>query len=181
MKPIVLRTARLVLDQPTPADADITTEYCQDPLFEKYLTIPWPYVRDDAVGFFVDVVPRSWERETEFTWAIRLDGEFVGMIGFRPHRSDIGFWLGAPFRGNGYMPEAVGGVLDWVFSKGYDSVEWECFLGNEPSAAVARKSGFTFTGEAPSLIPRRDGGHPPAWHGVLHAVDSREPKPGWPT
>jgi hypothetical protein len=38
--PVELRTARLVLDQLGPADAPLVTTYCQDPLFERYLTTP---------------------------------------------------------------------------------------------------------------------------------------------
>ena len=37
VRPVALRTARLVLDEPKPADADLVTAYCQDPLFERYL------------------------------------------------------------------------------------------------------------------------------------------------
>jgi RimJ/RimL family protein N-acetyltransferase len=181
MKPVVLRTSRLVLDQPTDDDVDLIAEYCTDPRFETYMVTPWPYTRDDAAHFALEYVPDAWTRSTEFTWAIRRDNEFVGMIGFRPHRTDIGFWLGAPSRGKGYMPEAVGGLLDWLFAEGYDGILWECFLGNEASAAVARKSGFTFTGQAPSDITARDGTHPAAWHAIIHAADSRDPKPGWPT
>jgi RimJ/RimL family protein N-acetyltransferase len=103
VKPVTLATPRLVLDQPTIDDVDLTTEYCQDPLFEKYLTVPWPYTRDDALGFFLDIVPGAWKRDTEYTWAVRAGGHFIGVIGYRPKGNDIGFWLGAPHRGHGYM------------------------------------------------------------------------------
>jgi hypothetical protein len=69
VKPVSLRTARLVLDQPTTHDVGLTTGYCQDPLFEKY--------------------------------TIRHEGEFLGVIGYRPITHDIGFWLGGPHRGFG--------------------------------------------------------------------------------
>ena len=51
MRPVTLRTARLTLDEPRLADAELVTEYCQDPLFERYLTTPWPYTRADADAF----------------------------------------------------------------------------------------------------------------------------------
>jgi RimJ/RimL family protein N-acetyltransferase len=180
MKPVTLTTERLVLDLPTADDIDLATEYCQDPLFEKYLTTPWPYVRDDAVGFFLDIVPGAWKRETEFTWAIRRDGEFLGVIGYRTVGRDIGFWLGAAHRGHGYMTEATNAVLDWLFDRGVDRVLWECVLGNEASVSVARKTGFTYTGEAPAHVLSRDGSAAPSWHGVITGADSREAKPGWP-
>ncbi len=180
MKPVALRTARLVLDQPTVDDVELTTEYCQDPLFKRFMVTPWPYTREDAVGFFVDYVPRAWERNREFSWALRYEGEFLGMIGFRPAGNDIGYWIGAPHREHGYMTEAVGAVLDWLFAQGFDDIEWECFVGNAASTGVARKTGFRFTGERESHITARDGSHPLALHAVLSATDSRKPKPGWP-
>ena len=71
MRPVGIRTARLVLDEPTLADADLVAEYCRDPLFERYLTTPWPYSRADAEAFLGVFVPESWASGTELTWAIR--------------------------------------------------------------------------------------------------------------
>lgn len=42
MHPVVLRTERLLLDAVLESDIDDIERYCQDPLFEEYLTIPWP-------------------------------------------------------------------------------------------------------------------------------------------
>jgi RimJ/RimL family protein N-acetyltransferase len=103
------------------------------------------------------------------------------MVGFRTAARDIGYWVGLPHRGQGYMPEAVAAVLDWVFQLDDGDVLWECVPGNAASAAVARKAGFRYTGEGPSLYSNRDRGHFEAWQGVLSKSDSREPKPGWPT
>jgi RimJ/RimL family protein N-acetyltransferase len=180
MKPATLVTERLVLDQPTLADVDLTTSYCQDPLFERFMVTPWPYTRADALGFFVDYVPLGWERDSEYSWALRHDGQFLGIIGFRPAGNDVGYWIGAPHRRHGYMTEALSGVLDWLFAQGFDDIQWECFVGNVASASVARKNGFAFTGQSESHVFARDGSQPPALHGVLSASDSREPKPGWP-
>jgi RimJ/RimL family protein N-acetyltransferase len=180
MKPVTLRTERLVLDQPTADDIGLVTEYCQDPLFERYVLTPWPYERKHAEEFVGTFVPDGWASDNEFTWAIRHDGELIGMIGMRAARRDIGFWMGRPHRGNGYMPEAVGAVLDWVFAQGDGDVTWECVPGNEASAAVARKSGFRYLGEATSLYAHRERGHLIAWHGEISASDARDEKPGWP-
>lgn len=181
MIPVTLRTHRLVLDQPTGADVDAITEYCQDPLFEAYLTTPWPYERGHAVQFVESYVPTGWADDTEYTWVLRADGTFVGVIGARSARDDVGFWLGAPFRRRGYMVEALGGVADWWFtSLGRDALRWECVVGNDASAATARATGFTYTGVAPAEVPKRDGSLPLAWHGILRCSDARTPKSGWP-
>jgi RimJ/RimL family protein N-acetyltransferase len=180
MKPVVLHTERLVLDQPTLDDADLVTVYCQDPVFETYMVTPWPYVRGDAEVFLGRLVPRWWDEESEFTWALRLDGELIGVIGYRTGGKDIGFWLGGPHRGRGYMPEAVSAVLDWVFTLTNDDVLWECFPGNVASAGVARKCGFRFQGVGKSIFTDRRGDHPTTWKATIAETDSREPKPGWP-
>jgi RimJ/RimL family protein N-acetyltransferase len=180
MKPVTLRSARLVLDQPTLADVDLVTEYCQDPIFEKFMLTPWPYGRSDAEKFVGTVIPLMWEDDTEYSWALRLGSEFLGLIGYRTKAHDIGYWLGAPHRGNGYMPEAVSTVADFAFGFSSRALFWECIPGNLASAAVAHKIGFSFLGEGTSLYPDRNGAEAVAWHGTLAPTDSREPKPGWP-
>lgn len=180
MKPVRLETSRLVLDQPTLDDVDLVTDYCRDPIFERYMVTPWPYRRSDAELFIGELVPRWWNEDSEYTWALRLDGELIGVIGYRTHGKDIGFWLGKPHRGEGYMTEAVAAVLDWIFERSDDDVLWECMPGNAASVAVARKNGFSFQGSGIAIFTNRDGDHPIAWKGTLGKIDSREPKSGWP-
>jgi Acetyltransferases, including N-acetylases of ribosomal proteins len=179
--PVALRTARLVLDAPGEADIPGIAEYCTDPLFERFLTTPWPYTRADAEYFVRRHAPTGWTDGSELTWAIRAGGRFAGMIGLRTPGHDVGFWMGAPHRGNGYLVEALGAVCDYAFDTlGWDHVRWEAFPGNVASAASARAAGFAYTGVAPSHQPTRDGEHPPGWHGILRAGDDRSRRPGWP-
>jgi len=184
VQPFTLRTPRLLLDELRADDAQAVYDYCQDPEFEKYLTIPWPYHLSDARYFITEYVPRGWASGEELSWGLRTPtGDLVGVVGLRSKlgRFDIGFWLGAQHRGHGYMPEAVRAVLDWAFSTGFaDEVSWECIAGNLASASVARKLGFTFGGVRPSVLPARDGSHPESWHALLRASDDRSLKPGWP-
>ena len=178
-------TSRLQLSPPTLDDVDAIARYCQDPLFERYLTTPWPYSRSDAVRF-VDLVAEWWREESEFTWGIRVapgsstGGDLLGMISWRP-RGDVGFWMGAEHRGHGYMVEALTAVADWVFTeRGVDEILWECVPGNVASARTARAAGFRYTGLAPAMVARRDGSFLDDWHGILLRDGGRDPKPGWP-
>ena len=100
MQPVELRTRRLRLTPPESRDIDLVTEYCQDPIFEAVMTLPWPYHRGDAQYFVEEHVPRGWADDTEYTWALRrsADGPLLGAIGWRAHLSMIGFWLGEPPR-----------------------------------------------------------------------------------
>jgi RimJ/RimL family protein N-acetyltransferase len=180
MRPATLTTERLVLDQPTLADVELIARYCSDPLFEHVMTTPWPYERKHAVHFVESYVPIGWEDDNEYTWAIRLGGDFVGMIGYRTELETIGFWLGEPHRGSGIMTEAATAAIEWVFGTGRSTVRWECVEGNVASTAVARKLGFSYTGAGPGAVAARTGEAPPSWHATLAATDSRDAKPGWP-
>lgn len=169
MIPVALRTPRLLLNQPTAADLDRIVEYCRDPVFETTMTLPWPYERRHAEFFVERVVPQGWTDDREYTWALRTGaGEpLLGVIGYRAEAHDVGYWLGAPHRGRGFMTEALTAVTDWLFGRGVRRITWECVVGNTASAAVARRAGFGYTGTGPSGVAFRDGSHPPAWHGEL--------------
>ena len=181
MEPVTLTTARLHLDQPTPADRDLIVEYCRDPLFERFMTLPWPYEPRNADFFIDELVPRGWVTDVEFTWALREEwgGPLLGVVGYRETTRDIGYWLGRPHRGQGFMTEAVIAATDWLFGRSREPIAWECVVGNVASVSVARKAGFRYTGEWPTSLPFRDGSTPLSWHGELHA-DDRSIKPGWP-
>lgn len=178
----VLRTARLVLDAPEPDDRERVIEYCRDPVFERFMVLPWPYQPEHADFFLQKLVPEGWAGGSEWTWALRESdgGPLLGVIGYRAELADLGYWLGAPHRGRGLMTEAVTAVLDHVFAAGVPLVNWECMVGNGASASVARKTGFTYTGTRPARIPTRDGTFPDAWHAQLRAAEPRAPQPGWP-
>jgi RimJ/RimL family protein N-acetyltransferase len=184
MTPFTLSVPGLLLDELRASDETAIVEYCKDPVFERFLTIPWPYRVGDAEYFVREYVPQGWADGSELTWALRgLDAAFLGVIGLRLPTSDLGFWLGAPHRGHGYMPAAVRLVTDWAFSTGFSGfteIHWQCIMGNTASLAVARKTGFTYTGVGPASTASRDGSHPQSWNGVLHRGDSATEKPGWP-
>ena len=188
MEPVTLGSspdsvARLRLDQLLPSDAERVHEYCQDPLFERYLHIPWPYRRSDADSFISGYAPGAWASDSEYVWAVRDagTGELLGVISLRLPSASIGYWLGAPHRGRGVIPEAQRLVIDWAFDNAVvDAISWQCLAGNIASARTARKAGFTFTGVGPAIQAHRDGTYPPSWHAVLRSTDAREPKAGWP-
>jgi RimJ/RimL family protein N-acetyltransferase len=194
VEPVTLRSERLVLSEPSLDDADRVVEYCQDPLFETYLSTPWPYHREDAEFFLSEVVSTGWELGREFIWALRQTegGPLLGVVGLHRRRAtepdslDVGYWLGAPHRGHGYMAEAVRTVVAWALDGGTPdairTVHWECAIGNVASARTARAAGFRFTGVGPSQVATRDGSHPPHWHGrrVPSDDDGTDPYLAWP-
>jgi RimJ/RimL family protein N-acetyltransferase len=185
MRPVDLTTSRLVLDQPRLEDADRITEYCNDETFERFMATPWPYELKDAVAFVQIFVHSGWAEAKDFNWAMRRDGEFLGMLGVRKLGDgvgNIGYWLGAPHRGHGYAPEAVDAVLDWVFGAdvGVERVHWEAVVGNTASLRIARSRGFRYTGEETKPVPARGGREETVWTAELARGARREPRGGWP-
>ncbi len=184
MEPVVLRTERLVLSAPTARDVDTITELCQDRgMVDMLAAVPWPYTRADAEHFVHRVVAPGWARGDELVWGIRESehGPHLGSIGWHASRGEIGYWMGAPSRGRGYMTEAAREVCRWVFAElGVERIGWEAYVGNVASARVARALGFRFDGTRESVVCERDGVRPAAWHGYLLASDDDAPQPGWP-
>ncbi len=60
-------------------------------------------------------------------------------------QAEIGYWLGKPFWGNGYMPEAVKALLKRAFETlGMEKVWCAYYDGNEKSKRVQEKCGFIY-------------------------------------
>ena len=110
---------------------------------------PYPYTISDARSWLEMVV--GHEPGTNF--AIDVAGEAVGGIGFtlQPdvgYRSaEIGYWLGEEFWGRGITTEALIAVSDYAFSR-FDLCRLyaHVFEGNDASARVLEKAGYTFEG-----------------------------------
>ena len=78
MQPVTLETERLVLDELRESDAQTMYEYCQDPDFERFLTIPWPYTLANARWFITEHAPVGWAEGSDLIWAIRdREGQFL--------------------------------------------------------------------------------------------------------
>ncbi|MCD2444123.1 GNAT family N-acetyltransferase [Agromyces sp. SYSU K20354] len=184
MMPVTLRTARLVLDLPVERDIELVTHYCQDPLFERFLTTPWPYTEQHARGFLTEYVPAAWESGSELTWALRTaeGGPLIGVISLRSERGELGFWLGAEHRGSAYMAEATNAVCEWALDgglRGLEVVVWRANEGNLASTMVARAAGFRRTTPVDSTVPGRDGAPLPGWCAERGAVVDADAYASW--
>ena len=185
MRPVTLRTERLVLRAPTSADVDAISEACQDPEIPRWTTVPSPYGRADAEDY-VRLVSEWWENGSQTVWAAYADGKLVASIGLHhivEHSTggdaELGYWVAAPARGRGYLTEAARAVIDWGFTElGLARITWRAVVGNIPSARSARTLGFRFEGTHRRFLtgPRgRDDG----WMAGLLRTDDRIPVP-WP-
>lgn len=124
------------------------------PWANKYLTTP------DAV----DSIARfkaMWDEGTAFTYAIyNHDNVLVGMIDWRPKKDwcgNIGYWLGTPYTGRGYMTAAVDTMVREFFKRGIHRAVIQCNPRNQPSAAVAKRAGFAYEGHMRQDRQKPDG------------------------
>ncbi|MGW3013931.1 GNAT family N-acetyltransferase [Streptomyces sp. NPDC001219] len=156
MKPVTLRTERLVLRPFAPSDAPALHAACQEPDIPRWTSVPSPYGVADAEKFAGTVAPESWRDDTGYHFAVvtREDGALVGATGLvhlrlrTPERqAELGYWTAKERRGRGYTVEAARAVLHWAFRDlGVERMEWRAEAGNEGSRAVARRLGFRMEG-----------------------------------
>jgi ribosomal-protein-alanine N-acetyltransferase len=65
----------------------------------------------------------------------------------------LGYWIGAPYAGQGYMTEAVRLMLDFATDHlALHRVEAACLPSNTPSIALLRRCGFTHEGFASAYL-----------------------------
>ena len=90
---------------------------------------------------------------TPMTYAVTIKGsdDAVGSIDFHPATRPesighvvLGYWLGEPYWGNGYIPEAGRAMLDTAFSLGAREIWVSHFADNHQSRRVIHKLGFAY-------------------------------------
>lgn len=147
----VLQTKRLKLRPLKAADAPAIARLIGNWNVIRWLTSPpWPYRLADAQWFVAD-------DGSSGSFCIEIDGAFAGIVGLT-NKLDLGYWLGQPFHGQGYMTEAARAVVDSHFSDHAERLMSGYIPGNETSAGVLKKCGFvnTETISVPSVPLGRD-------------------------
>ena len=77
-----------------------------------------------------------------------LGGINIGNIRYGVSQSaQIGYWMGAPHAGKGFMQDAIGALLSHAFGRmRLHRIEAACIPGNARSIRVLEKAGFTREG-----------------------------------
>lgn len=149
--PSRLATERLALRPLEMADARPMTPLADDPGVSRMTTaIPNPFPREAAEGFIARMQTADPTRHRAFA-VERHDGVFMGVLGLHPSdglATELGYWLGRPFWGAGYMTEAVTAALNWAReSWGRRALTSGHFADNPASGAVLVKTDFLYTGQ----------------------------------
>lgn len=147
-----IETERLVLRHWRDDDADTLFRYASDP--EIGPIAGWPV--HGSIGESRHVIADVFAGPE--VYAVTIKGrvpadEPVGSIGLLSgsasnldipdDQAEISYWIGHPFWGQGYIPEAVGAIIRHAFIDLELTVVW-CgwYEGNQKSQRVAEKTGF---------------------------------------
>lgn len=186
MDDCVLSDATVWLSRPVGADVDAIVACCRQPSIAEWTVVPAPYRRGDAEQFLREVVNPGWAARSP-TWALRSSatGPVIGMIGLSVGAhgavAEIGFWLDAAMRGRGLMTRSVRLVRDFGFAAdglGLTRIEWQAYVGNLASAAVARRAGFHYEGLLRRAGEQR-GMLRDSWIAARLNTDTGSADPGW--
>lgn len=154
--PVTLSDGAVVLRPWTSSDAAFMVEASRDPAIERY-NGPAPASEADAEAV-IERIQESWRAfeveghptGTAFAIVDTAVDQPVGMCGVDHWSStdvaQFGYWLAAGARGRGLATRAATLMTGWLFELGAARVFLTIESDNAPSAAVARRVGFTCQG-----------------------------------
>lgn len=147
-----LETARLLLRQETPEDAEAILAVFSDPAVTQFHDLDTFTTLKEAVG----VIERRAQRFADgrgIRWGIarKLDLVVIGSCGFRwdkpAHGAEIGYELASRFWREGIMTEALQAILQFGFEKmSLRFVAAEVMVDNIASKNLLKKLGFSSQG-----------------------------------
>lgn len=148
---MVLNTKRLVLRPWTKSDAKSLYEYAKDPDIGH--PAGWP--AHTSVRNSRRIIRDVLSVDETYAVCLRSDNRAIGSVGLispsqthvepSPNELEIGYWIGKPFWGNGYIPEAVRELLQHAFEDlGCIGIWCGWSDGNDKSQRVQEKCGFVF-------------------------------------
>jgi len=160
-----LKTERLMLRPLRPGDAARVQELCGNLNVARSLArVPHPYPNGRAEAWIAQQAS-DWAGGKAYIFAIVLGRDLIGVVGLEDRGKacfEIGYWLGEPWWGQGYMSEAVARVLAFAFDElRLDELKSGYFDGNSASRRIQDKFGFQVTGhrKVPCLARGADLAH----------------------
>ncbi|MGL1919743.1 MAG: GNAT family N-acetyltransferase [Hyphomicrobiales bacterium] len=142
----MLNSARLILKTPTLADAPDIAKYLNRKDTAPMMShVPYPYTLDDARQFITKTTANMDNKI--FNGIYNLENSFMGIVGIvpKPTGDEIAYWLGYPFWGKGYMPEACALTITMFFKQTKKPELYVShLLNNDKSKSVIAKLGFKY-------------------------------------
>ncbi len=146
-----IETERLILRPWRETDAESLYEYAKSPLVGPIAGWPMHTSVENSREIIRDVL----SAEGSYAVTIKPDDIAVGSIGLMigvasnlglpDNEAEIGYWIGIPFWGRGYIPEATHRLIRYAFEDlGIKTLWCGYFDGNEKSQRVGAKCGFRY-------------------------------------
>lgn len=146
-----LTTERLLLRPWRESDAESLYEYAKDPRVGPIAG--WPV--HTSVENSREIIREVLSAEETYAVCLKENGTAIGSIGIMigiasnlnlsDTEGEIGYWIGVPFWGQGFIPEAVKELLRHGFEDlGLDKIWCGYFEGNIKSKRVQEKCGFIY-------------------------------------
>ena len=175
MKKDKLITERLILRKLRKDDAKpMFSNWCSNPEVAKY-TFWVAHENVEVTQKLVDMwlEEEKDEKTVRFVITLKGDDEPIGSIDVVQYINDlpeIGYCLSRKHWGKGYMTEACGALVDYLFELGYPKVLIRADVRNIGSLKVIEKCGFEFTHQ--EKIEHRSEAKPESvvvnWHEIIN-------------
>lgn len=148
---ITLETKRLILRPWKEEDAENLYELAKDERVGP--SAGWPPHK--SVSESKEIIKSRFFEDITFAVCKKETGEIMGCIGISlgknsdlcasVEEAEIGYWIGFPYWGNGYIPEAAAELIRYCFEELKLQKIWcRYFDGNEKSKRVQEKCGFVY-------------------------------------
>lgn len=148
---MTLQTARLILRPWSQDDAPSLYQYASDPRVGS--AAGWP--AHTSVDESREIIRTVFSSPYTYAIALKNTGEVIGSIGLRigeesalTHSAlegDLGYWIGVPHWGQGYVPEASAALIHYGFEELHLQTIWGAYFdGNAQSQRVFEKCGFIY-------------------------------------
>ena len=145
---VTVETERTFMRPMEPDDCTQAFKWCGDPVVNEYLIYPLYKSADDVRKW---LEKRNWDDPDNYDLGICLKetGELIGSGGFVYHPDEdawvIGYCIRADQWGNGYVPEAMQGLLDYISKeRKVRAIKGEFAAENHKSRRVMEKLGMHF-------------------------------------
>lgn len=146
-----IETERLILRPWQETDAENLYEYAKNPAVGPIAG--WQV--HTSVENSLDIIKNVLSSDETYAVCLKTDNQAIGSISlFSPAQShtkaantemEVGFWIGVPFWGKGYIPEAVSALQRHAFEDLDCTALWCGYYdGNEKSKRCQEKCGFRY-------------------------------------
>lgn len=165
-----------------PEDADAVHRACQDPVIQRWTSIPRPYRPEHAEVFVGPAAANAWLAGTaapmgvfDLATATLLGSTGLVEVDLAKGTGEIGYWTAPWARRQGVATAAARASARWALQTlGLTRLAWRAEVGNHAARLVAERIGVRMEGLLRRSRARADGRLVDSWVGSLLAGELLE-------